>query len=158
MNAIAPTQAPGRANALRRGAIALAVVLVAGCAGVPPTEKAAPGATLSRESARVDLGDGVVLNYEVVRQLSSVRASACYGFVTGTLVNNSPRTLSRRSVVDIIVSSGGRYLFRDLTSPVADIPPQSSAAIGLVSSPVHQGECPLYDGIKVNLRRVYATQ
>ncbi|HEX5803863.1 MAG TPA: hypothetical protein VFY24_12615 [Azospira sp.] len=149
-------------NPLRRCRHALlgaAVALVAGCAGVPPSEKTAPpGATLSRQYARADLGDGIVLNYEIVRQLSSVRASACYGFITGTLVNNSPRTLSRRSVVDVIVSSGGSYLFRDLTNPVADIPPQASAAIGLVSSPVHQGTCPDYDGVKVNLRRVDVAQ
>jgi len=136
------------------------LAILAGCGGLPPGEggSAAPGATLSRQYARADLGDGVVLNYEIVRKLSKVRASACYGFLSGTLVNHSSHTLSRRSVLDVIVSSGGQRLFRDLTNPVADVPPNGSAAIELISSPVHQGECPDYDDIKVTLRRVDVAQ
>jgi len=135
-------------------AVTFAVALVAGCAGVPTPAEKTPGATLSRQYARADLGDGIVLNYEIVRQVSKVRATACYGFLSGTLVNQSSQTLSRRSVLDVIVSSGGQRLFRDLTNPVADIPPQGSAAIELVSSPVHQGDCPEYDGVSVSLRPV----
>lgn len=151
---------PSRLLPPRRPAaiLALAAALAAGCGSVPAPPEKAPGATLSRQYARADLGDGIVLDYEIVRQTSKVRAGACYGFLSGTLKNASPRTLSRRSVLDVIVSGGGQRLFRDLTNPVADVPPNGSAAIVLVSSPVHRGECPDYDNVSVTLRRVDVAQ
>lgn len=158
------TSRPSRLLLPRRPAaiLALAAAFAAGCGSVPaPPEKApgaALGATLGRQHARADLGDGIVLDYEIVRQTSKIRAGACYGFLSGTLKNASPRTLSRRSVLDVIVSGGGQRLFRDLTNPVADVPPNGSAAIVLVSSPVHRGECPDYDNVSVTLRRVYVAQ
>ena len=126
---------------------AVVTLLLAACASPPPK---APSGT---QSYTADLGDGVLLAYQVERKSSGVRSDACFSLLTGTLMNNSAQALSRTVVVDFKVMSSGQMLFRDITTPVADIPAGGRAALKLIASPTHRGECPNYDRIDVALRR-----
>ena len=57
-------------------------------------------------------------------------------------------------MLDFIVMSQGRQLFRDLSNPVSDIAPGGRAGFVMVVSPLHMDGCPPYDGINVSLRKV----
>jgi hypothetical protein len=133
-------------------ALAFAATLLTACA---TSTKTTPPATGIQRFA-VDLGGGVSLNYTVERKTSGVRNDACFSLLTGTLSNASATTLSRSTVVDFKVISGGQMLFRDITQPVTDIPPGTRADLKLIASPTHRGECPPYERIDVALRRVDA--
>lgn len=132
-----------------------------GCAG-PSREETAPStirpsteaAPPARQSFRVEFEGGFVLDYQLEMKISSVDGKSCYGFITGTLTNNSRQTLSRASILDFIVIYKGQMLYRDITNPVADIPPAGRANFGMVDSPVHSKQCPVYDRIDVSLRKV----
>lgn len=150
-----------RNNAPSRSVLVIAAVLLAACSGSPtapntpvPGLSAPIAPTSTRQLFQEDLGGGITLEYEVERKVSGVSSSACYGFLSGTVHNDSQTSLSKRSVLDFIVISGGEVLFRDITNLVTDIPPQGSAMFELIASPVHRGTCPVYDRIEVSLRRV----
>lgn len=140
-------------NRLRSLSLAAAcglALLLAACGTAPPTAKAP-----TKEYFEMDLGDGFTLDYAIERTASRANAKACYAFITGSLRNDSGRTLSRKSVLDFIVMNRGKMLFRDITNPLADIPPGGSAAFEMVDSPVHKDGCPDYERIDINLRKVF---
>ncbi len=140
-------------NRLRSLSLAAAcglTLLLAACGTTPPTAKAP-----AKEYFEMDLGDGFTLDYAIERTISRTNAKACYAFITGSLRNDSGRTLSRKSVLDFIVMNRGKMLFRDITNPLADIPPGGTAAFEMVDSPVHKDGCPDYERIDINLRKVF---
>jgi hypothetical protein len=94
------------------------------------------------------------VDYQIKRKISSLNATSCYAFITGTLNNDSNQTLSRRTVIDFNFFSGGKQVFRDLTSPVSDVPPGLRVMFEMVVSPVHRDGCINYDRIEVLLRKV----
>lgn len=106
------------------------------------------------EQFHVALEDGITLDYQIEKTISRLNGKSCYAFITGTIKNGSDQILSKRSVVDFIVINQGEILFRDITYPLAAIPPGKAANLTLVSSPIHREGCPSYDTIKVALRKV----
>lgn len=143
-----------------RAAVLLALFLGA-CAAPPtttpkPDAKSVPdAATLGKAGARVTLDTYFSVDYEIETKRSTVDNKSCYSFITGTLNNHSPRTLARSSVLDFIVVHNGTQLFRDLTSPRADVPPGGKAMFDMIVSPVHKDSCPKYDRIDISLRKTY---
>lgn len=146
---------------IRHAAVLILLAGLFGCAG-SPREGAAPatispsaeGVLPAKRSFRVEFEGGFILDYQLEMKISSVDGKSCYGFITGALTNNSRQTLSRASVLDFIVVHKGQLLYRDITNPVADIPPAGQAMFGMVDSPVHSKHCPVYDRIDVSLRKV----
>lgn len=139
--------------------LVLLVVTIGGCATKPveapvPRPGSVPLPSAGLEKHRVDVGGGVSVNYQIERKISSVNGVSCYAFVSGTLNNDSTQILSRRTVIDFNFFSGGKQSFRDLTSPVADVPQGSRAMFEMVVSPVHKDGCVHYDRIDVQLRKV----
>lgn len=96
-----------------------------------------------------------MLDYQIERQISKLNGRSCFAFITGTLHNQSSRTLSQQSVLDFTVTSQGKQLFRDITNPVSELDPGARAAFVMVVSPVHVDGCPPYDPIRVTLRKVF---
>lgn len=148
----------------RRTILALISATLAACAGAPPKEPSKPAkpveppesvAPIGKKNVHVTLDEHFSLDYELETKLSNVDQKSCYSFITGTLNNHSPRTLARRSVLDFIVTHKGDRLFRDITSPRADIPPGGRAMFTMISSPIHKASCPSYDRIDVSLRKVF---
>lgn len=131
----------------------LLALLLAACGSAPSQAPQAP-AQPRTEAFHVDLGEGLAVDYQIERKTSTLNGRACYAFITGTLVNHSTQTLSRQSVLDFNVFGGGKQLFRDLTSPVRDVPPNARVQFGMVDSPVHKDGCPAYERIEVKLRKV----
>jgi hypothetical protein len=145
---VRPTSAP---RGLSRVLVITGAALLAACAGVsPPTAPPRPGKMIEAYEAAV--ADGITLDFEVERRQTAGRDDACYSLFSGTLKNASGQTVSRHAVLDFIVISKAKTLFRDITQPLADIPPGGKAAINLFASPVHRGACPDYDRIDVTLR------
>jgi hypothetical protein len=127
-----------------------ASLLMAGCSTTPATSSALP----RYEKQRIQLDKDFSLDYQLERKISTANKKTCYAFITGVVNNQSSKTLSQKSVLDMIVFSQGKQLFRDLTSPMADIPPGGSAMFEMVTSPVHKDGCPPYEKITVSLRKV----
>ena len=143
----------------QQASFVLLVMVLGGCASPPdkpavPRPEPAPGAAVTLEKARVELGGGVSVSYQIERKISAINGVSCYAFVSGTLNNDSSQTLSRRTVIDFNFFSGGRQAFRDLTSPVGDVPQGSRVMFEMVVSPVHKDGCVPYDRIDVLLRKV----
>ena len=138
----------------------LLALLVAACGGLPsltpPTPAPSTTSLPAREHFQVALTPDITLDYRIERKISEINQRTCYAFITGSLHNRSPQTLSRQSVLDITVIHNGKPLFRDLTNPVADIPPGARVMFGLVDSPVHKDGCPRYDRLDISLRPVIA--
>lgn len=139
--------------------LVLLVMTIGGCATKPaeppvPRPLSVPVPGMEREKHHVELGGGVSVSYQIERKISSVNGISCYAFVSGTLNNDSNQILSRRTVIDFNFFSGGKQSFRDLTSPVGDVPPGSRAMFEMVVSPVHKDGCVNYDRIAVLLRKV----
>lgn len=139
--------------------LVLLVMMIGGCATKPaeppvPRPLSVPGPSMELEKHRVELGGGVSVNYQIERKISTVNGISCYAFVSGTLNNDSNQILSRRTVIDFNFFSGGKQSFRDLTSPVGDVPQGSRAMFEMVVSPVHKDGCVNYDRINVLLRKV----
>jgi hypothetical protein len=139
--------------------LVLLVVTIGGCATKPaetpvsrPLSLPLPGKTL--EKVHVELGGGVSVSYQIERKISAINGVSCYAFVSGTLNNDSNQILGRRTVIDFNFFSGGKQSFRDLTSPVGNVPPGSRAMFEMVVSPVHKDGCVPYDRIDVLLRKV----
>lgn len=139
--------------------LALLVLLIGGCATKPaespvtrPLSVPLPSAGL--EKHLLELGGGVSVNYQIERKISSINGVSCYAFVSGTLNNDSNQILSRRTVIDFNFFSDGKQAFRDLTSPVADVPQGSRVMFEMVVSPVHKDGCVHYDRVDVSLRKV----
>lgn len=134
--------------------------LLPGCASKPdaprPPVIAQPPipASPSIEKFRVGLGEGITLDYQVEKKLSKVNNKSCYAFITGKVSNLSDKTLGKQSVLDIAVISRGKQLYRDNTSPLADIPTGANAAFEMVVSPLFAEGCPTFDNINITLRKV----
>lgn len=150
---------------LNRVACLLLTVGVAGCASRPPGPQSpppaapappatAPAPVAELERHHVELGAGISVDYQIQRKISSANKVSCYAFITGTLNNFSGQGLGRRSVLDFNFFSGGRQIFRDLTSPVGDVPAGSRVQFEMVVSPVHKEGCIRYEPIVVTLRKV----
>lgn len=136
--------------------VMLATLLLAACSSAPLAPlpaKAPPPPSLEQFQIRLD-GD-FSLDYQVERMISKLNQRSCFAFITGTLHNQSQQTLSKKSVLDFIVISQAKQLFRDLSNPVSDIAPGGRAAFVMVVSPVHRDGCPPYDKINVSLRKVF---
>lgn len=139
--------------------LVLLVMTIGGCATKPaeppvPRPLSVPVPGMELEKHHVELGGGVSVSYQIERKISSVNGISCYAFVSGTVNNDSNQILSRRTVIDFNFFSGGKQSFRDLTSPVGDVPPGSRAMFEMVVSPVHKDGCVNYDRIAVLLRKV----
>ncbi len=130
------------------------LLALAGCGTAPPPKPAAvpPAAAPAIERFSVALDDGFLLEYQVERKISTINQRSCYAFLSGVLHNRSARTLSRKAILDFNVFHAGRQLFRDITNPLADIPPGGNARFGVVTSPLHRDGCVAYDEIRVSLR------
>jgi hypothetical protein len=134
--------------------------LLAGCASKPDTPRppaiAQPSAppAASVEKFQLSLEDGITLNYQVEKKLSKLNNRSCFAFITGKVSNLSDKTLRKHSVLDIAVISQGKQLYRDNTSPLADIPTGSNAVFEMVVSPVFADGCPAFDKINIALRKV----
>lgn len=138
---------------LRRSAAFAAALSAFGCAGPSPEKPVEPALpSVAREQFQTHLDGGFVVDYQVERKISALDRKSCFAFITGTLTNTSTRTLGRRSILDVTVFSQGKPLFRDLTSPVRDVPPGTRVMFEMVVSPVHKGSCPSYDRIDISLR------
>ena len=140
-------------------ACALLVTLVAGCANAPAPALVAEPATTpvvhTVERFHADLGDGFSLDYQVEKKASKVNNKSCFAFITGKLNNQSSKTLSRKSVLDVAVFGQGVQLYRDLSNPLSDIAPGSKADIEMVVSPVFANGCPPFDKVNTVLRSVF---
>lgn len=139
--------------------LVLLVMTIGGCATKPvelpvPRPLSVPVPSMELEKHHVELGGGVSVNYQIERKISTVNGISCYAFVSGTLNNDSNQILSRRTVIDFNFFSGGKQSFRDLTSPVGDVPQGSRAMFEMVVSPVYKDGCVNYDRIGVLLRKV----
>ena len=134
------------------GITSLISLILAGCGSVPTGK--VDNTPPQREKFTVQFDGGYSLDYQLERKISSMNGKSCYAFITGTLSNQSKQTLSRKSVLDFIVISEGKQLFRDITNPVADIPPGGRAMFEMVDSPVHKDGCPTYEKINVSLRKM----
>jgi hypothetical protein len=134
--------------------------LLPGCASKPnaprpPTiAQPAPPAVPTVEKFKVGLGEGITMDYQVEKKLSKLNNRSCFAFITGKVSNQSDKTLSKRSVLDIAVISQGKQLYRDNTSPLADIPTGANAVFEMVVSPVFAEGCPPFDKINIALRKV----
>lgn len=136
----------------------LLVMTVGACSTKPPAPSTAPASSvpvagMALEKHHVEFGGGVHVDYQIKRTISSLNGISCYAFITGTLNNDSTQVLSRRTVLDFNFFSGGKQSFRDLTSPVTDVPPGSRTMFEMVVSPVHKEGCVNYDRIDVSLRK-----
>lgn len=132
---------------------------LAGCGSAPPAapkpvEPAAP-APAGRDTFQVQLGDGFTLDYQVERKISALNRKSCYFFISGTLLNQSGKTLSKESVLDFIALDQGKQAYRDLSNPVSAIAPGARATFGLLSSPVYRDGCPHFERFSVSLRKVF---
>lgn len=116
------------------------------------TRPAPPVLELERQYAELD--DGISVDYQIQRKVSATNKVSCYAFITGTLINASNQTLSRKTVLDFNFFSAGKQVFRDLTSPVSDVPPGTRVQLAMLVSPVHKDGCIRYDPIVVLLRKV----
>jgi len=139
---------------------AFVLALLAACAGKPPAPPPAeppkpPALVNAIEKFQTNLGDGLVLDFQVEKKLSKVNNKSCYAFITGRISNVSGRTLSKKSVLDVPVYSQGALLYRDNTSPLADIPSGNNADFEMVQSPVFANGCPSFDKINPVLRKVF---
>lgn len=133
-------------------------LLLAGCGSAPPAppkpvETTAP-APAGRETFQVQLGGGFTLDYQVERKISALNRKSCYFFISGTLLNQSGKTLSKESVLDFIALDEGKQAYRDISNPVSAIAPGARAMFGLLSSPVYKDGCPNFEKFSVNLRKV----
>jgi hypothetical protein len=108
----------------------------------------------SIEKFQLGLDEGITLDYQVEKKLSKLNHKSCFAFITGKVSNLSDKTLSKKSVLDIAVVSRGKQLYRDNTSPLADIPTGSHAVFEMVVSPVFADGCPKFDKINIALRKV----
>ena len=139
-------------------ACALLAALLAGCvnkAPAPTAEPAPPTVVHTVERFHTELGDGFSLDYQVEKKASKVNSKSCFAFITGKLNNQSNKTLSRKSVLDVAVFGQGAQLYRDLSSPLADIAPGGKADIEMVVSPVFANGCPAFDKVSTVLRSVF---
>jgi hypothetical protein len=145
----------------RDGYAAVLVVsaLLAGCANAPApapvAEPAPPAVVHTVERFHAELGDGFSLDYQVEKKASKVNSKSCFAFITGKLNNQSGKTLSRKSVLDVAVFGQGTQLYRDLSSPLTDIAPGGRADIEMVVSPVFANGCPPFDKVNTVLRSVF---
>ena len=130
---------------------AAALALLAGCAS--PQLEAPQPPPLALEKFQTLLADGITLDYQVERKISQVNKRSCFVYITGKVNNSSGATLSRQSVLDIAVFSQGKQLYRDNTSPLADVRSGFNAPFEMVVSPVFADGCPRFDRINIALRK-----
>ena len=140
------------------GTLLLAALLLAGCGSapvVPELAQSPASAPAGIESFQARLDGGFTLDYQLERKMSQLNRKSCYFFITGTLSNQSSRTLSRESVLDFIATNQGKQAYRDITNPVAHIAPGARVGFGLFTSPVFRDGCPTYEKFSVTLRKVF---
>lgn len=135
---------------IQKAAVVAAAVL-AGCASAPPDVPQPP--VLAVEKFQTLLATGITLDYQVERKISQVNKRACFVYITGKVSNTSGKTLSKQSVLDMAVFSQGKQLYRDNTSPLADVQSGFNAPFEMVISPVFTDGCPRFDKITVALRK-----
>lgn len=157
--AIAATAAASPSWRAGASLAALLVALLAGCASKPDVQPVAeppkpPVIANFIEKYQVDLGEGIKVDYQVEQKNSKVNNKACFAFITGKLINLSGKALSKKTVLDIAVYSQGAMLYRDNTSPLADVQSGFNADFEMVTSPVFANGCPRFDKINVQLRKV----
>ena len=138
--------------------LVLLAMMIGGCAIRPtvPPALPAPAPRMALEKHHVELGGGVSVDYQIERKISSINGVSCYALITGTLNNDSNQVLSRQTVLDFNVFSGGKQSFRDLTHPVNNVAPGNRSMFEMVVSPVHRDGCVDYDRIDVAVRRMLA--
>jgi hypothetical protein len=137
--------------------LVLLVMMIGACTTRPlevPRPVPVPSPSRALEKHHVELGGGVSVNYQIERKISAINGVSCYAFVSGTLNNDSNQILGRRTVIDFNFFNGGKQSFRDLTSPVGDVPQGGRVMFEMVVSPVHKDGCVPYDRIEVLLRKV----
>ena len=88
------------------------------------------------------------------RSYSSIDKVSCYAFLTGTLTNNAPHTLSRSTRLEFRIYHAGQLLFRDYTYLRRDLGPGSRVQFTFLESPLHLKHCPTYDRIDVALNKI----
>jgi hypothetical protein len=132
---------------------AVVAALLAGCASPPPEAPKPPVFVPTIEKFNVSLGDGIAVDYQVEKKLSQVNKRSCFAYISGKVINTSGKTLSKQSVLDIAVFSQGKQLYRDNTSPLADVLTGFNAPFEMVMSPVFADGCPRFDKIAIALRR-----
>jgi hypothetical protein len=145
---------------------ALASAVLVGCASKPDATSTRPAPlplVIAQPPApqlpmverfQVTLDTGISVDYQVEKRLSKVNSRSCYAFITGKLHNLSDKALSKMTVLDIAVQAQGKQLYRDNTSPLADIPAGSNSVFEMVVSPVFADGCPKFDRINIALRKV----
>ncbi len=133
---------------LVRCALIVLLTLLAGCGGTPPLATQAP----PKASYQVNLGSGIELEFKVEFKISAINGKSCYAFFSGVITNHSGQPITRKSVLDFTIASKGQTLFRNITYPLADIPPGKQAGFDIFSSPLHRDGCPPYEQINVSLR------
>jgi hypothetical protein len=154
----------------------LITALLAGCGGAPVTETAPASPAVAQAEDPDDRSGATgprhlwaapgkqyysrvfegryVLNYEVDTRYSSIDKVSCYAFLTGTLTNNAPHTLSRQSRLEFQIYHADKLLFRDYTHLRRDLGPGSRVQFTFVESPLHLKHCPSYDRIDVALNKI----
>ena len=134
----------------------LLALVLAGCgsAPVPPSPVEPPPPQASRENFQVKFEGGFTLDYQLERKISALNRKSCYFFISGTLLNQSTKTLSKASVLDFIAMNQGKQAYRDIANPVAHIAPGGRAMFGLLASPVYMEGCPTFEKFGVSLRKV----
>lgn len=136
---------------------AFLVTLLVGCASKPPEATQPPALAQPPQSSverfQIGLDAGITLDYQVEKKVSKVNNRSCFAFITGKLNNLSDKTLSKKTVLDIAVISQGKQLYRDNTSPLADIPTGFNADFEMVVSPLFADGCPAFDKINISLRK-----
>lgn len=137
------------------------VTFFLGCASKPPEAAIPPAPAIAQpvphssvERFQIGLDAGITLDYQVEKKISKVNNKSCFAFITGKLNNLSDKTLSKKSVLDIAVISQGKQLYRDNTSPLADIPTGFNADFEMVVSPLFADGCPAFDKINIVLRKL----
>ena len=144
--------------------LALGLAACAGPGGTPPPPAAPrsagsvefPASQPGKRRVIAEVVPGISVDYTVERKFSELNAQSCYSFITGALINNSPQTLSRRTVLDITVFSRGKQLFRDITQLADDVAPGRRVMFNMISSPVHRNNCPDYDRVSESMHKILA--
>lgn len=126
----------------------MTVFILVGCGTAP--EPAPPGKKRFLETFEGPL----VVEYEVDTRRSSIDGQSCFSFLTGSLANQSKDRLSRQTEVHFRVYNADTLLFNDLARLRADLPPGNKVQFQIIESPLHKKQCPSYDRIDVNLRKI----
>lgn len=135
------------------GASLILAALLAGCASKPDAPRP-PEVVPQVEKFQLKLDEGITLDYQVEKKVSKVNSKSCFAFISGKVHNLSGKTLSKKSVLDVAVMAQGKQLYRDNTSPLADVASGANAPFEMIVSPVFAEGCPKFDKVTISLRKV----